>query len=101
MPPRTTMEPQRISSIKDSLKEMSMEELQEMSESLHDLIHVLYTRQVAVEDAILDRLEYAFIRWILKKKSGTKDFFVWRTKCPRGVLTRLQKLGVFLLKIKE
>jgi hypothetical protein len=62
MPPRTTMEPQRISSIKDSLKEMSMEELQEMSESLHDLIHVLYTRQVAVEDAILDRLEYAFIR---------------------------------------
>jgi hypothetical protein len=56
------MEPQRISSIKDSLKEMSMEELQEMSESLHDLIHVLYTRQVAVEDAILDRLEYAFIR---------------------------------------
>ena len=62
MPPRTTMEPQRISSIKDSLKEMSMEELQEMSESLHDLIHVLYTRQVAVEGAILDRLEYAFIR---------------------------------------
>jgi len=39
---------------------MSMEELQEMSTNLSDLIQVLVTRQVAVEDAILDRLEASF-----------------------------------------
>ncbi len=31
-----------------------------MSTNLSDLIQVLVTRQVAVEDAILDRLETAF-----------------------------------------
>ena len=54
------MEPQRIRDIKQSLDTMSMEELQEMSTNLSDLIQVLVTRQVAVEDAILDRLETAF-----------------------------------------
>jgi len=54
------MEPQRIRDIKDSLDGMSMEELQEMSDNLNDLIQVLITRQVAIEDAILDRLESAF-----------------------------------------
>jgi len=54
------MEPQRIRDIKDSLDGMSMEELQEMSDNLNDLIQVLITRQVAIDDAILDRLESAF-----------------------------------------
>ncbi len=54
------MEPQRIRDIKQSLDAMSMEELQEMSNNLSDLIQVLVTRQVAVEDAILDRLEASF-----------------------------------------
>jgi hypothetical protein len=56
------MEPQRIRDIKTSLKDMSMEDLQEMSDNLNDLIHVLHTRQVAIEDAILDRLEVAFTK---------------------------------------
>ena len=56
------MEPQRISDIKASLEEFSMEELQEMSDNLSDLISVLMTRQVAVEDEILDRLEAAFVK---------------------------------------
>jgi len=56
------MEPQRISDIKASLEEFSMEELQEMSDNLTDLISVLVTRQVAIEDAILDRLEAAFAK---------------------------------------
>jgi len=60
--PRTPMEPQRIRAIKASLSDMSMEELQEMSDGLHDLIHVLYTRQIAIEDVILDRLEATFAR---------------------------------------
>lgn len=54
------MEPQRIRDIKASLNDMSMEELQDMSDDLSNLISVLITRQVAVEDAILDRLEAAF-----------------------------------------
>ena len=54
------MEPQRIRDIKDSLDGMSMEELQEMSDNLNDLIQVLITRQVAIEDTVLDRLESAF-----------------------------------------
>lgn len=54
------MEPQRIKDIKASLNDMSMEELQEMSDNLNDLISVLVTRQVAIEDAILDRLEKSF-----------------------------------------
>lgn len=56
------MEPQRISAIKASLYDMSMEELQDMSDDLSALISVLITRQVAVEDAILDRLEAAFAK---------------------------------------
>lgn len=55
------MEPQRIKDIKASLNDMSMEELQEMSDNLNDLISVLVTRQVAIEDAILDRLEASFV----------------------------------------
>jgi HPt (histidine-containing phosphotransfer) domain-containing protein len=54
------MEPQRISDIKKSLDGMSMEELQQMSNNLSDLIQVLVARQVAVEAAILDRLETSF-----------------------------------------
>lgn len=56
------MEPQRIRDIKESLDGMSMEELQQMSDNLNDLIQVLVTRQVAIEDTILDRLETAFTR---------------------------------------
>lgn len=54
------MEPQRIADIKASLQNMATEELQTMSDNLSDLISVLTTRQVAVEDAILDRLEAQF-----------------------------------------
>jgi len=56
------MEPQRIRDIKASLNDMSMEELQDMSDDLSALISVLITRQVAVEDTILDRLESAFTK---------------------------------------
>jgi len=56
------MEPQRIRDIKASLKDMTTEELQEMSDNLNDLVQVLITRQVAVEDVILDRLETAFVQ---------------------------------------
>lgn len=56
------MEPQRIRDIKKSLEDMSMEELEQMSNNLSDLLQVLVTRQVAVEDTILDRLEAAFTR---------------------------------------
>jgi hypothetical protein len=58
------MEPQRIRDIKASLYDMTMEELQDMSDDLNDLISVLITRQVAIEDAILDRLESAFAKQI-------------------------------------
>ncbi len=58
--PPKTMEPQRINDIKKSLHDMTMEELQEMSDDLGNLIAVLVTRQVAIEDTILDRLEAAF-----------------------------------------
>lgn len=54
------MRPQRIRDIKSALDDMTMEELQEMSDDLNKLISVLITRQVAIEDAILDRLEAAF-----------------------------------------
>lgn len=54
------MEPQRIKDIKAALDDMTMEELQEMSDNLNDLISVLITRQVAIEDTILDRLEKSF-----------------------------------------
>lgn len=56
------MQPQRISAIKKSLEDMTLEELQEMSDDLDGLIQVLITRQVAVEDTILDRLEAAFAK---------------------------------------
>lgn len=55
------MEPQRIKDIKIALDNMTMEELQEMSDNLNDLISVLITRQVAIEDTILDRLEASFV----------------------------------------
>ncbi len=51
---------QRISAIKDSLQDMTLEELQNMSDDLTNLIQVLVTRQVAIEDVILERLEEAF-----------------------------------------
>jgi hypothetical protein len=54
------MEPQRIKKIKESLYDMTMEELQDMSDDLSGLISVLITRQVAIEDEILDRLEAVF-----------------------------------------
>jgi hypothetical protein len=53
---------QRVDTIKDSLQDMTMEELQSMSDDLNDLIQVLITRQVAIEDAILERLEEAFAK---------------------------------------
>ena len=56
------MEPQRLRDIKASLDSMTLEELQDMSDDLSNLISVLMTRQVAVEDEILDRLEAAFVR---------------------------------------
>jgi nitrate reductase NapAB chaperone NapD len=56
------MEPQRFGKIKQSLEEIPLEELQEMSNDLEKLITVLMTRQVAIQDAILDRLEAAFAR---------------------------------------
>ena len=54
------MEHQRLTKIKESLKDMSLEELQDMSQNLTNLISVLMTRQVAVEDSILDRLDSVF-----------------------------------------
>jgi Holliday junction resolvasome RuvABC endonuclease subunit len=51
---------QRICTIKESLQDMTMDELQSMSDDLNDLIQVLVTRQVAIEDVILERLEEAF-----------------------------------------
>jgi len=56
------MEPQRLRDIKASLNDMTLEELQDMSDDLSNLISVLMTRQVAVEDEILDRLEAAFTK---------------------------------------
>lgn len=56
------MEPQRLRDIKASLDSMTLEELQDMSDDLSNLISVLMTRQVAIEDTILDRLESAFTK---------------------------------------
>jgi hypothetical protein len=56
------MEPQRLRDIKKSLNEMTLEELQDMSDDLSRLISVLMTRQVAIEDTILDMLEAAFAK---------------------------------------
>lgn len=54
------MQRQSIRSIKKYLDGMELEELQNMSDNLSDLISVLMTRQVAIEDEILERLEAAF-----------------------------------------
>jgi Holliday junction resolvasome RuvABC endonuclease subunit len=54
------MEPQRLKKIKESLDNMTLEELQSMSDDLTKLISVLVTRQVAIEDVILDRLDAVF-----------------------------------------
>ena len=51
------MKTQRFQDVKDSLKYMSMAELQEISDDLSNLISVLTTRQVAIEDTISERLE--------------------------------------------
>ena len=56
------MEPQRLRDIKASLDGVTLEELQDMSDNLSKLISVLMTRQVAIEDTILDRLESAFTK---------------------------------------
>ena len=56
------MNPQRFTNIKSSLANTSVEELQEMNDNLNDLIQVLMTRRVAVEDEILDRLERVYAR---------------------------------------
>jgi hypothetical protein len=53
---------QRISTIQESLQGMSMDELQEMSDHLTDLIQVLITRQIAIEDTIMERLEEVFAK---------------------------------------
>ena len=74
------MQPQRISAIKASLHDMTLEELQDMSDDLTDLIQVLITRQVAVEDTILDRLEAAFAKWMLMNTVGTSDLSSSLTK---------------------
>jgi len=39
-----------------------MDELQEMSDHLTDLIQVLITRQIAIEDTIMERLEEVFAK---------------------------------------
>jgi hypothetical protein len=49
-----------VNEIKESLKEMPMHELEQMSTNLSRLLQVLMARQVAVEDTILERLEEAF-----------------------------------------
>jgi len=54
------MQPQRIRDIKKSVNEMDIDELQTMSDDLSNLISVLITRQVAIEDEILDRLDATF-----------------------------------------
>ena len=53
---------QRISTIQESLQEMSLDELQDMSDQLTDLIQVLITRQIAIEDTIMERLEEVFAK---------------------------------------
>lgn len=58
--PDRPMQPQRIRDIKKSVNEMDIDELQTMSDDLSNLISVLITRQVAIEDEILDRLDATF-----------------------------------------
>ena len=54
------MEHQRVYDIKKSLEDMSMDELETMSKDLNKLVHVLVSRQIAVEETILERLEGVF-----------------------------------------
>ena len=54
------MEHQRVYDIKKSLEDMSMEELEIMGKDLDKLVHVLISRQIAVEETILERLEGVF-----------------------------------------
>ena len=64
------MRPQKIDAIKASLDDMSLEELQEMSDDLTSLIEVFIQRQEAVESAIVDHLAGIFEKWQFKKKNG-------------------------------
>jgi hypothetical protein len=50
------MVPQYLTALKASLMEMSTEELHDMSFKLEDLVQVLVTRQIAVEDVLMERL---------------------------------------------
>lgn len=52
---------QRIDSIKRSLEDMTLKELQDMSDNLDDLISVLTIRQIAIGDTIMDRLDAAMV----------------------------------------
>ena len=65
------MRPQKLDAIKASLDDMTMEELQEMSDDLTNLIEVFMQRHDAVESAIVDRLAVIFEKWQFKKKNGT------------------------------
>lgn len=57
-----TMAHQSMNDIKASLQDMPMDELQEMSDDLTELISVLISRQVAIEAVISDRLEATFAK---------------------------------------
>jgi len=46
-----------VKEIKESLKEISMDELKQMSDNLYRLLQVLMSRQVAVEEEITERME--------------------------------------------
>ena len=54
------MRPQKIDAIKASLDDMTLEELQYMSDDLTKLIEVFIQRQEAVESTIVDRLTETF-----------------------------------------
>ena len=54
------MRPQKIDAIKASLDDMTLEELQYMSDALTKLIEVFVQRQEAVESTIVDRLAGIF-----------------------------------------
>lgn len=55
---------QRIDSIKRSLEDMTLKELQDMSDKLDDLISVLTIRQIAIGDTIMDRLDAAMVELV-------------------------------------
>jgi hypothetical protein len=55
---------QRIDSIKRSLEDMTLKELQDMSDNLDDLISVLTIRQIAISDTIMDRLDAAMVELV-------------------------------------